>query len=138
MSRLSPVHDLVDVAKQINDSSELVGAVTMRRLEVVAEQMKALRAQAESIVREAERDLRLHQAQCAFQRRPGRVYHLYVRANGETYLSMLSPAEWGEPPHQHEGSYRLEADLSWTPVSEVAERDARVEAIRAQLPSATK
>lgn len=138
MSRLSPVHDLVDVAKQINDSSELVGAVTMRRLEVVAEQMRALRAQAESIVQEAERDLRLHQASCAFKRRPGRVYHLYVKDSGETYLSMLSPADWGEPPHTHEGSYRLEADLSWTPVSDIPERDARAAAIRAQLPSVAK
>ena len=29
---------------------------------------------------------------------------------------MLSPADWrGEPPHPFLGSYRLEADYSWTP-----------------------
>ncbi|OOZ41039.1 hypothetical protein BOW53_05855 [Solemya pervernicosa gill symbiont] len=29
---------------------------------------------------------------------------------------MLSPQEWGEPPHAYLGSYRLENDMSWTAV----------------------
>ena len=44
---------------------------------------------------------------------------------GSLYFSMLSPAEWGgRAPHPFEGSYRLEADMSWTPAEEIAERDA--------------
>ena len=64
-----------------------------------------------------QRDLELHRAECAFQKRPGATYHLYERGNGSLYFSMLSVEEWGgAPPHPHRGSYRLELDQSWTPV----------------------
>jgi hypothetical protein len=39
---------------------------------------------------------------------------------------MLSPEDWGgRAPHAYEGSYRLEADMGWTPVDRVADRDAQ-------------
>jgi hypothetical protein len=45
------------------------------------------------------------------------VYHLYRDGNGSLYFSMLSPEEWGgNPPHGFEGSYRVEVDMSFTPV----------------------
>ncbi len=37
------------------------------------------------------------------------------KPDGQTFFSMLSPADWGgRPPQEHLGSYRLEADYSWT------------------------
>lgn len=48
--------------------------------------------------------------------------------NGGTaaYWSMLSPTDYGgKPPHEHVGSFRLEADMSWTPVSQMRERDEK-------------
>ena len=37
---------------------------------------------------------------------------------------MKTPAEWAErPPHRFVGSYRLEVDQSWTPLSRLTERD---------------
>ena len=53
-------------------------------------------------------------------------YHLYERENGTLYFSMLSPDDWGgEAPHTFRGSYRLEADMSWTPEEEIAARDEK-------------
>jgi hypothetical protein len=63
----------------------------------------------------------LHRAHCNFKKQPGQVYHLYLRAQGEPYFSLLSPADWhGSPPHRFEGSYRLGLDLRWTAVDEPA------------------
>jgi hypothetical protein len=37
---------------------------------------------------------------------------------------MLSPGDWrGQPPDPYLGSYRLEADLSWTPAQVTAPPD---------------
>jgi hypothetical protein len=40
------------------------------------------------------------------------------------FFSMLSPGEWGgNPPNEHLGSYRLEYDMSWTPLDKMEARD---------------
>jgi hypothetical protein len=125
MSRLSPPHDLVDVAREIQRADALLGAVTSSKLELLARQIRALQAQARDLLEAARRDGELHRAACGFKKRPGGVYHLYRRSDGALYFSMLSPAEWGgAPPHAYAGSYRLEIDMSWTPAEEIDERDA--------------
>lgn len=125
VSRLAPAFHMEDLASRVAAASEVVNAVTTRRLELIAEQMRALRAQAEAVLSDAERDLRLNHARCSFRRKPGQTYHLYRDASGP-FFSMLSPAEWGErAPGEFEGSYRLEADSSWTPAEEITARDAR-------------
>jgi hypothetical protein len=112
-SRLSPVHDLVDVAREIANADAMIGAVLHGKLEVIAEQIRALQQQAREILARAEHDAALHRAECRFRKRAGHVYHLYRRPDGGAYLSLLSPAEWGTPPHEHVGSWELLADSSW-------------------------
>ena len=125
LSRLAPPHDLLDVAREIQKADAMLGAVVSGKLQVIAEQIRALQDQARAILGAAHRDGELHRARCAFKKRPGAVYHLYRRAEGATYLSMLSPEDWsGKPPHAFEGSFRLEADLSWTPAAPAAEQGA--------------
>jgi hypothetical protein len=52
------------------------------------------------------------------------LYHLYKRPNGERYFSLLSPEDWGgQPPHAFEGTFRLEADMRFTPAPEVQARE---------------
>lgn len=47
--------------------------------------------------------------------------------------------EWGPScPHEFVGGYRLEADMSWTPVNEVAQRDAEMTTINAIVGARTK
>lgn len=114
-SRLSARIDLVDVAAEIARADESIATTTNARLEVIAEQIRALQEKARQILDEARESVELHRARCNFVRRPGRIYHLYQRADGELYFSLLAPSDWnGTPPHPFRGSYRLESDLRWT------------------------
>lgn len=119
VSRLAPPHDLVDVARQIQEADAMLGAVAHGRLETIAQQMRALKAEAERILEETRRSLDLHRARCSFVKRPGGVYHCYRRASGEVWLSMIGPGEWGAPSEDRSfvGTYRLELDQSWTPLA---------------------
>jgi hypothetical protein len=125
MSRLSAPHNLVDTAREIQKADAVLGAVTGDKLRLIAEQIRSLQEQARELLEEARRSADLHRAECRFQKRVGGIYHLY--RNGERlYFSMLSPEDWGgRRPHVYEGSYRLEADMGWTPIDRVADRDAQ-------------
>lgn len=131
LSRLAPVHDLVDVARQIQEADRMLGTVTGNKLQLLAKQIRALQEEARLILEAAGRDAELHRAACNFQRRPGQTYHFYRRPEGTLYISMLSPEDWnGTPPHPFVGSFRLEGDQSWTRAEDI---DA-VDAERARLP----
>lgn len=117
MSRLAPRFDLVDLAAEIARADETVSMVASAKLDVIRKQILALQDEARAVLDEAAQAARLHRATCNFRKVPGRVYHLYRRAEDDLYFSMLSPAEWGgAPPHAFEGSYRLENDQSFTPI----------------------
>lgn len=137
VSRLAPAHDLVDVAREIEQADRAIGSVVGGKLDVIARQIRVLQAEAQQILEEARRDLDLHRATCAFEKRPGAIYHLYERSNGALYWSMISPDEWGgAPPHAFRGSFRLEADQSWTPAEELdAARPAPTEVVERLLSS---
>ena len=126
VSRLAPTHDLVDTARQIAEADQILGTVVHGKLSVIAEQIRALQEQARRVLAEAQEDAALHRARCSFQKRVGHTYHLYTRPDGSSWLSMLGPAEWrGAPPHAFVGSYRLEPDMSWTPVGAAEPHAAR-------------
>lgn len=123
VSRLAPAFQLVDVAREIQQADTILGEIVGSKLEIIASQIRSLQEQARAILAKAEVDAALHRATCRFQKRAGQLYHLYERPDGRGYISMLSPQEWGDPPHRHVGSYRLEADMSWTSASDIAARD---------------
>jgi len=126
VSRLSGPVSLVDAAREIEHADQWITSTSESKLVLIAAQMHALRAQAEQVLAEARENATLHRAEARFQRHPGKTYHLYERADSQRYWSMLAPADWaGQPPHRFVGSYRLEADQSWTPLERAAERDQR-------------
>lgn len=128
LSRLAPAIRLVDVAQEIADADQMIGAVASSKLEVIAKQIRMLQEEAKRVLERTKRDLDLHRAECRFTRRPGHVYHLYRRGEGLRW-SMIGPSEWrGEPPHEFLGSYRLQADSSWTPLEDEDERDEALSA----------
>lgn len=134
LSRLSAPHDLVDVAREIQAADSTLGGVTVAKLRTIAEQIRALQAQAARVLEEARHSSDLHRAACSFKRRPGHIYHLYrKRTDAALYWSMLSPEEWGTPPDEFQGSYRLEVDMTWTPVEELEQRDTLEEPLRRLL-----
>ncbi len=115
VSRLAPPHDLVDVAKQIQEADAVLGVKVGSQLEVIAEQIRALQDKARAILDQASESAELHRALCTFKKRVGTTYHLYRRGDGRRYFSLLSPAEWGPAmPHPFEGSFRLEPDMTFT------------------------
>lgn len=127
-SRLAPRIDLVDLAREIEQADAAVGMVASAKLEAIREQMMALKAQAERVLEEARAAARLHRARCAFKKIPGHTYHLYARDDGDLYFSMLSPDDWrGAPPHRFEGSYVLQADMSFAPLSAAAARGEQLD-----------
>jgi hypothetical protein len=131
LSRLAPRFDLVDTAREIQRADSLLGAVVGNKLSLIADQIRALQAQARAIVEEARQSGELHRAECRFQKSPGGIYHLYRRPDGTRYFSLLSLDDWGgSPPHAFEGSFRLEADMSWTPLERLAERAEKEEIVR--------
>ena len=116
LSRMAPPHDLVDAAAEIQKADATLATMTGGKLQVIVDQIRSLQEHARAILEQAQRDAELHRAKCNFQKRPGRVYHLYRRDSGEVYFSMMAPDEWSLPQAQtFLGSYRLEADMSWTP-----------------------
>jgi alkylation response protein AidB-like acyl-CoA dehydrogenase len=138
LSRLSGPVSLVDVARQIEQADAFLASTTSARLELIAQQMQALREAARAVLEKAELDAELHRVDARFKRYPGRTYHLYQRATGERYWSLLSPAEWGgAAPHAFLGSYRLESDQSFTrldPAGDAPEPNKPRRLVRGDLP----
>ncbi|MBX7192157.1 MAG: DUF2452 domain-containing protein [Sandaracinaceae bacterium] len=128
MSRLAPVHDLVDIARQIAAADTMLGAVASAELSQIAEQIRGLQARARAVLAEANESLEIHRARCSFQKRPGHVYHLYEREGGERWLSMIGPEEWSEPSAERRflGSFRLELDQSFARVDQGGARERAV------------
>lgn len=114
----------MDLAREIDHADAMVSNRTSAKLQLIAEQIRHLQAQARQVLEEARHDKDLHHARCSFQRHPGRIYHLYRLPDGNTQWSLLSPADWhGQPPHVFLGSYQLELDQSWTPTAEIGRSD---------------
>jgi alkylation response protein AidB-like acyl-CoA dehydrogenase len=114
------------MAKTIESASSNVAMRANAQLEVIVEQMKALQERAREIIEQASRDVDLIHVDCRFHRVPGRIYHLFERADGHRYFSMVGPDEYGRGgPSGFVASFRYEHDESWTRLDEVEARDRR-------------
>ncbi len=135
VSRMAPATELVDIAQEIATADNMLSTNAHGKLKLIADQIRALQAEAHHVLESTRRDQQLHRAKCHFKRQPGHIYHLYTKKDGEdNYFSMLSPQEWGgKSPHAYIGSFRLENNMSWTPVEEIAQQDAKDEVIQALL-----
>jgi hypothetical protein len=133
VSRLAPAFDTGDLAGEVARAEAMLSARTGAKLRVIADQIRALQAEARRVLDDAREEQALTRARCAFKRVPGHTYHLYRNARGERYFSMLSPEDWrGDPPDELLGAYRLEADYAWTPAQR-AETADETGALVAQL-----
>ncbi|XP_030376876.1 uncharacterized protein C1orf50 homolog [Scaptodrosophila lebanonensis] len=122
--------DILNLAQQIQNADKQLKNSTCQKLSIILEQIRMLQAQAVDILKESSHNSLLHSAACNFTKKPGHIYHLYERATGQNYFSMLSPEEWScggsVDPHTYKGSYRLEHDLSWTPVEKIKQHDDKM------------
>jgi len=76
----------------ILQADQFVKASTSGKLKVIVDQVRHLQQMALKILQDAQDNTRLHHAACNFHKVPGQIYHLYKRASGQVYFSMLSPA----------------------------------------------
>ncbi|AKU94187.1 Hypothetical protein AKJ09_00851 [Labilithrix luteola] len=126
LSRMAPSFDLVDVAAEIQKADAMLATVAGGKLGVIADQIRHLQDEARALLERARRDAELHRARCNFEKKPGGVYHLYRKDDGERWFSLFAPSEWIRPqPQTFEGSYRLEADMSFTRIDGGETRSAR-------------
>ncbi|XP_023649561.1 uncharacterized protein C1orf50 homolog isoform X2 [Paramormyrops kingsleyae] len=83
-----------------------------------------LAQQVQKVLENAKMDAELHHVACNMVKKPGNMYYLYMRESGQRYFSILSPKEWGSScPHKFLGAYKLQHDMSWTPLEEVEKKD---------------
>ncbi|XP_018614083.1 uncharacterized protein C1orf50 homolog [Scleropages formosus] len=119
--------DLVMLAQQVQKGDEFVRANACNKLTVIADQIRYLQEQARKVLEDAKNDADLHHAACNVVKKPGNIYYLYLRESGQRYFSILSPKEWGSScPHKFLGGYKLQYDMSWTPLDEVEKRDSEI------------
>uniref|UniRef100_A0A3B5Q2W8 DUF2452 domain-containing protein n=1 Tax=Xiphophorus maculatus TaxID=8083 RepID=A0A3B5Q2W8_XIPMA len=110
-----------------HSGDDFVKANACNKLTVIADQIRYLQEQAKKVLEEAKRDADLHHAACNIVKKPGNMYYLYQRPSGQKYFSIISPKEWGPScPHPFLGAFKLQPDMSWTPVDEVEKRDAEL------------
>ncbi|MFN3603580.1 MAG: DUF2452 domain-containing protein [Leptonema sp. (in: bacteria)] len=113
-----PPFSLVDKAKEIEKSDLWIQTSVNQKLNFILEQIRSLQEKAKQIIEKAEEDARLHRVQCNFEKKPGMIIHLYQKQENVLYFSLLSPEEWGTPPHKYLGSYQLQADMSFEKIRE--------------------
>ena len=65
------------------------------------------------LVATSEDTKRMYDATVSFVPIIGHIYHLYRRENGEEWVSMIAPEEFGTYYHEYIGSYRLATDSVW-------------------------
>ncbi|CAK6975843.1 uncharacterized protein C1orf50 homolog [Scomber scombrus] len=126
-NRVGDPSDLVALALQVQKGDDFIKANASNKLTVIADQIRYLQEQARKVLEEAKRDADLHHAACNIVKKPGNMYYLYERQSGQKYFSIISPQEWGPScPHQFQGAFKLQHDMSWTPIEDVQKRDAEL------------
>lgn len=109
---------LVDRAKEIESAHASLQTVANGKMELILKQIRQLQEEAKLILEEAQWSAGLHLVKCNFEKKIGQTLHLYEKEDSTKYFSLLSPEEWGKPPHRFLGSYLLRADQTFQRISE--------------------
>lgn len=88
---------------------------TSRQFDQIFGQMKTLLDQANQLKKRVEISERIYNSEMGFSPVIGQFYHLYTRADGTDFLSMIAPAEWGRSKRwvEYIGSVKLLSDHTW-------------------------
>jgi hypothetical protein len=68
--------------------------------------------QYQQLIEEIQLNERLYSAQHNFQPIPGKSYYLYIKDDGQEFLSLVSPQEWGDK-FEYVGTYEFLYDGRW-------------------------
>jgi hypothetical protein len=82
----------------------------------LTEQYEILRRQAQQIIERRRVSSKVYEAQFGFEPIIMGEYHLYLRPNGKTFVSMVGPTEWGRirsSNFAHVARIKLDYDHTW-------------------------
>jgi hypothetical protein len=102
----APAITKVDTSGYRQVKSKEASAKLRGRYEELQEEFRQLVATSEDTQR-------MYDATVSFVPIIGHTYHLYRRENGEEWVSMIAPEEFGTYYHEYIGSYRLATDSVW-------------------------
>ena len=102
----APAITKVDTTGYRQVKSKEASAKLRSRYEELQEEFRQLVATSEDTQR-------MYDATVSFVPIIGHTYHLYRRENGEEWVSMIAPEEFGTYYHEYIGSYRLATDSVW-------------------------
>ena len=102
----APAITKVDTTGYRQAKSKEASAKLRGRYEELQEEFRQLVATSEDTQR-------MYDATVSFVPIIGHTYHLYRRENGEEWVSMIAPEEFGTYYHEYIGSYRLATDSVW-------------------------
>ena len=71
-----------------------------------------LQSEYNKLIEEININERLYLAKHSFEPIPGKSYHLYIKENGEEFLSLISPKEWGDR-FEYVGTFEFLSDGRW-------------------------
>jgi hypothetical protein len=71
-----------------------------------------LQSEYNKLIEEININERLYSAKHNFEPIPGKSYHLYIKENGEEFLSLISPNEWGDR-FECVGTFEFLSDGRW-------------------------
>lgn len=74
-----------------------------------------LKSAYEKLMHQYEYNSLIYSAEFSFEPIVGRVYHLYLKKNGQTFLSIISPNECS---FKYKGSFKLNDDKIWEKVND--------------------
>lgn len=88
---------------------------TEEQLNMIFEQMKTLAKQVQDIKKRVHISDIIYNVKMSFQPVIGKRYFLYEQEDGEKYLSLISPTEWGDKMQgqTYLAEVRLNADHTW-------------------------
>jgi len=88
---------------------------TEEQLKIIFEQMKVLAQQVQDIKKRVHVSDLIYGVKMSFQPVIGKVYYLYEENEGERFLSLISPKEWGDKmkDQKYLAEVRLNADHTW-------------------------
>jgi len=117
-------YELVELAAQVEKADQFTRATAGSKLQVIAEQVRFLQEQARKVLEDARMNALVHKTSCNFKKIPGKCYYIYKQRKkpDEEFLSMISPEEWGAASPEFVDGYRLEFDMSWTPIADCDKR----------------
>ncbi len=96
---------------------------TDNQYQQVFDQMKVLLEQANEIKTRVDLSERIYKAEMSFQPVIHQLYYLYQKENGNDFLSLIGPNEWGKSKTKlsYLGTVKLLADHTWEVIESGAE-----------------